>query len=63
MNIKIAINSQLSTIESKKQYVNKQNSNRIIEMEIIWRVTSWEWEGGQWGKGAGMKKYKLVSIK
>ena len=51
MNIKMAINSQLSTTESKKtNYANKQNRNRIIGMEIIWRVISWEGEGGEWGK-------------
>ena len=26
-------------------------------MEIIWRVISWEGEGGEWGKGAGIKKH------
>ena len=30
-------------------------------MEIIWRVISWEGENG--GKGAGIKKYNLVSTK
>ena len=29
-------------------------------MEIIWRVISWDAEGGEWGKDAGIKKYKLV---
>ena len=38
MNIKMAINSQLSIIESKKQ--TKQNRNRSIDMEIFWRVIS-----------------------
>ena len=41
MNIKMAINSQLSTTESKKaNYANKQNRNRIIDMEIISMVNS-----------------------
>ena len=43
MNIKMAINSQLSTIESKKQ--TKQTSRTGTEsqiLEIIWRVISWE---------------------
>ena len=52
MNIKMAINSQLSTIESKKQTKKKLNStrNRFMEMEIIWRVISWEGDGGEWRK-------------
>ena len=49
MDIKVAINSQLSTIESKKQTKqNKQNINRIIDTEIIWRVISWEEEEDPW---------------
>ena len=36
MNIKMAINSQLSTIESKKQTKpNKKNRDRIMDMESI----------------------------
>ena len=47
----MAINSQLSTFESKKtNKANKQNRNRIIDMEIIWRVISWEGEGKEGGK-------------
>ena len=51
MNIKMATNSQLSTTESKKiNYTNHQNKNRIIALEIIWRVISWKGEGREWGK-------------
>ena len=28
-------------------------------MEIIWKVISWEGEGGEWGNGAGIKKHNL----
>ena len=50
MNIR-AINSQLSTIESEKQTKqNKNNKNRTMDMDIIWRVISWEGKGGKWGK-------------
>ena len=36
MNVKMATNAQLSTTESKKtNEANKQNRNRIIDMEII----------------------------
>ena len=49
MNSKMTTNSQLSTIEPKKNktkqeqiYANNQNRNRITEMEITWRVISWE---------------------
>ena len=46
MNIKKATNSSLSTTESKNiTYANKQNRNRSIGMEIIWRVISWEGKG------------------
>ena len=51
MNIKMAINSQLSTIESKKtNQANKQNRNRITDMEMMWRAISWEGLGQEWGK-------------
>ena len=51
MNNKMAINSQLSTTESKiTGYTNKQNRNRIINMENIGMVASWEGDLGQWGK-------------
>ena len=61
MNIKMATNSQLSTTESKKaNLANNQNRNRIIDMELTWRVISWEGEGGEWRKGTGIRKYKLV---
>ena len=49
MNIKIAINPRLSIIESKNK-LSKQSRNRTIDMEIIWRVISWEGEEGKWGK-------------
>ena len=48
----MAINSQLLATESKKQtkLSKQQNRNRIIDMEVIWRVISWEREGGEWGQ-------------
>ena len=50
MNIKMETNSQLSTTESKKtNQANEQNRNRIVYMEITWRVISWEAEGGEQG--------------
>ena len=49
MNIKMAINSHLSKIESKKQ-TKKTNRNRIIDMKIIWSVTSWEGKAGRMGE-------------
>ena len=27
-----------------------QNRNRIIDMEIIWRVISWKGKEGEWGE-------------
>ena len=44
MNIRMAINSQLSTIESKK--LSKQTEQKQNHREIIWRVINWE---GEWG--------------
>ena len=60
MNIKMAIISQLSTIESKKQMKQTSRTETILDMEIIWRVVSWEEEGKNGGKGAEIDKYKLV---
>ena len=50
MNIKMATNAQLSTTESKKQTKQTSRTETITDMEIIWRVISWEEEGGEWGK-------------
>ena len=49
VNIKLATKSQPSIIESKIK-LNKQNRNRITEMEITWRVISGAGERGGWGK-------------
>ena len=39
-------NSQLSTIEPKKQKLSKQlGQEQTREMEITWRVISWDGEG------------------
>ena len=61
MNIKMAINSQLSTIESKKQ--TKQISRTGIESQI-WRsfggLLAGRGKRVNWEKGAGIKKYKLL---
>ena len=56
----MAINSLLSTTESKKQTANRQKRNRIIDMETIETVASGELSWGNAGKGEGIKKYKLV---
>ena len=49
MNSRKATNSQLSASESKttttKKQANNQNRKRIEDMEITWRVISWEGEG------------------
>ena len=64
MNIKMAINSQLSTIESKKQ--TKQISRTGIESQI-WRslggLSARREKGENGGKDAWIKKYKLVHTK
>ena len=49
-------NSCLSTTEPiQTNKLNKQNRNRITEMEITWRVISGE---GDEGKDTGNKKHK-----
>ena len=50
MNIKMTTNSQLLTTESKKNTKQTSKTNRVIDMEIIWRVISWEGYGEEWGK-------------
>ena len=61
MNIKMATNSQLSTIESIKQ--TKQTSKTETESHIS-RLFVWlpggKGMGENGGKGAGIRKYKLV---
>ena len=56
MNLNLnAINSQLSTNESKKtNSANKQNRNRIIDVELFWRVITWQGEGRTKGKVQGL---------
>ena len=58
MNIKMAINSQLSIIESKKQ--TKPTSRTGTESQI-WRsfggLSVGRGQGENGGKGAGMKKH------
>ena len=51
MATKMVVSSQLSVIESKKtNSANKQNRSRVINMEIIWWVVSWERGGENEGK-------------
>ena len=60
--IKMATNSQLPTTESKKtnKQENNKNRNRIIDMEITWRISAGRGKEGKRGKGTGVKKHKLV---
>ena len=53
MNNKMTTNSQLSTIEPKKQKqkLSKQlEQHRITEMELTWRVINRGVGGGEWGE-------------
>ena len=57
----MAINTYLSTIKSQK--TNQENRDKIMGMEISWRLISWK---GMWGngrRGEGNKKYKFPVIK
>ena len=47
----------------KSKLSKRAEQKQIINVEIIWRVISWEGEAGEWGKGAGIRKYKLVGTK
>ena len=61
MNIKMAINTYLSTVDSKKQ--TKQTTRTEMESEL-WRsfrgLSVGRRKGKNGGKCAGFKKYKLV---
>ena len=51
MNNKVAINTYVSTIESKnKTLSNKKNRDRIMDMESILMVTRWVQGMGHWVK-------------
>ena len=64
MNINMATNSQLSTTESKSKL--KQTSRTGTERQI-WRsfggLSAGKGKGENGGKGAAIKKYKLVGTK
>ena len=47
----------------KNKVRNKQDRNRVIDMKIIWNDISGVGKGENGGKGAGIKKYKLVGTK
>ena len=61
MNIKMSINSQLSTPESKKQ---TKEINRTETESQIWRsfggLSVGREKGQNGGKGTGISKFKLV---
>ena len=59
MNIKIIINSQLSTIESEKQ-IKQIRRTETESWESFGALSIWRGKVGLWGKVAGTKKYKLV---
>ena len=55
MNSKMAKIHIHQQVNLKNKRANKQNRNRIIDIEIFWRVIRWEGEGGEWGNGTGIK--------
>ena len=63
MNVKVVVSSQLSTMnlekknKNTKKLTNKQNRNRIIDVEIVWRAISWEGKGENGRSGSGNKKH------
>ena len=68
MNTKMTTNSQLSTIESKKQKRTKQNTrtgteSQVWRLEIIWRVMSSEEKEGEWGERCKDQKAYFVGTK
>ena len=62
MNKKMAINTYLSTTESKKKtkQMHKQNRNRLIDTENILTVARWRAVRRTGEMGEGSKKYKLA---
>ena len=50
MNNKMAINTYLSTIESKKQAKHTNNRDRIMDTESILIVARWEGHVEEWAK-------------
>ena len=50
MNNKMAKNTYISRIESKKHYANKKNIDRIMDMERILMAVRWERGVGEWVK-------------
>ena len=50
MNNKMAINTHLSTIESKNQTNNKKNRDKIMDIESILMVARWEGSVEEWVK-------------
>ena len=50
MILKRATNVQLATTESKKQTKKQAEEKKNYNMEIIWRVISWEGKEGERGK-------------
>ena len=50
MNNKMAINTYLSTTESKKQTKQPRNRDRIMDMENFLMVARWEGHVGEWVK-------------
>ena len=60
----MAINSQLSTFESKNQ--TKQTCRTETQPQVLRSfgvLSAWKGKGEKGGKDAGIKKYKLVGTK
>ena len=50
MNNKMATNTYLTTIGSKKTHYANKNRDRIMDMESVLMVARWEGRGGKWVK-------------
>ena len=55
----MAINTCLSTVDSKKKN-KKQNRTRFIDTQNILMVTDGRFVGGLGEEGEGIKKYELI---
>ena len=57
----MAINTYLSTIESRKPTKQTRTTDRIMDMENILMVTRWQGGVGEWGRGEAIKNKLVVT--
>ena len=63
MNAKMAINTDLSTIEAKKQTKQTRRTERIMDTENVFMVARWEGVLGEWVRRWGDKEVQIGSYR